>query len=59
VVHRFSIVYLRLESRRNISSGGELRAGPLVKKAMSFNEEFGGGGGRWASFRKWNCGETE
>lgn len=60
MVHRFSIVYLRLESRRNISSGGELRGEPLVKKAMSFNEEFGGGGGeRWTSFRKWNCGETE
>jgi hypothetical protein len=28
---------------------------PLVKKAMSFNEEFGGGGERWTSFRKWNC----
>jgi len=26
---------------------------------MSFNEEFGGGGGgdRWTSFRKWKCGE--
>ena len=32
---------------------------PLVKKAMSFNEEFGGGGERWTSFRKWNCGERE